>query len=86
MLGKVKNQAIDPGDWASARLITIGMLAKAYGQLPSYVLANATTFDIMILDVMMAWEQYQNDRASGKITTPAVDQAVLEEMIRKTRG
>ena len=62
------------------------MLAKNYGQLPSYVRDNATTFDVMVLDVMMAWERYQDDRANGRITAPEVDQTVLEEMIKHTRG
>ena len=42
-------------------MITIGHLAKTYGMLPSQVLANATTYDIMIQDVYSAWERYNNN-------------------------
>jgi len=33
-----------------------------YGVLPSYVRDNATTFDIMVADVMAAWEQSQSQK------------------------
>jgi hypothetical protein len=32
-----------------------------YHQLPSTVLREATTFDIMVTDVYAAWEKYQAD-------------------------
>ena len=35
-----------------------------YNQLPSTVLRDATTFDIMILDVYTAWEKYKADPLS----------------------
>lgn len=41
-------------------MLTIGALAKQYGCLPSQVRDHATVYDIMIYDVMMAWEKYQS--------------------------
>lgn len=37
-------------------MINVGYLAKMYQVLPSQVLASATTFDLMIMDVMATWE------------------------------
>ena len=42
-------------------LINIGNLAKTYNVLPSYVLENATTFDLMVADVMVTWENHQKN-------------------------
>lgn len=42
-------------------MITIGSLAKKYGQLPSQVAAAGTTYDLMIDDIMTTWENYQNN-------------------------
>lgn len=39
----------------------MGLLAKTYGLLPSEVVARATTFDIMVADVVTAWERYQQN-------------------------
>jgi hypothetical protein len=46
-------------------MITVGVLAKKYGQLPSQVLSNATTYDIMIDDVLTTWENYNRDPGSS---------------------
>lgn len=59
-------------------MINIGMIAKQYGQLPSTVREYGTTYDLMIYDVMMSWEQYQQDKANGKKSTPQLSQ---EEMM-----
>jgi len=36
-------------------------LAKTYNQLPSVVLREATTFDIMVTDVYAAWEHFNQN-------------------------
>jgi hypothetical protein len=36
-------------------------LAKTYHQLPSVVLREATTFDIMVTDVYNAWEHFKQN-------------------------
>ena len=40
----------------------------------------------MIYDVLMAWDQYQNDRANGKTVTPNVDEKTLMEIMKKAKG
>jgi hypothetical protein len=62
------------------------MMAKTYGMLPSEVQARATTFDVMVMDVMAAWEKHLDDRANGRISTPDVDTATLEEILKKAKG
>lgn len=42
-------------------MINIGMLAKTYGLLPSQVLHNATTYDLMVTDVLATWEHHKNN-------------------------
>lgn len=42
-------------------MVTIGTLAKHYGKLPSEVETIGTTYDIMIYDIMAAWENYQKN-------------------------
>ena len=39
----------------------MGILAKTYGLLPSEVLARATTYDIMVADVLTTWEHHQQN-------------------------
>ena len=57
-----------------------------YGVLPSYVQANATTFDIMVYDVMMSWEEHQQDQAEGKLTTPKLTQEQMMAMLNNVKN
>lgn len=57
-----------------------------YGQLPSHVKDNATTFDILVTNTMLAWEKEQYDKASGKLTVPELSQEQMKEMIRRVRS
>jgi hypothetical protein len=67
-------------------MINIGMIAKQYGQLPSSVREFATTYDLMIYDVMMSWEQYQQERAEGKTQTPNLTQEEMLKMVERTKN
>lgn len=42
-------------------MINVGHLAKTYGLLPSQVIASATTYDLMITDVLATWEDYKRN-------------------------
>jgi len=37
-----------------------------YGLLPSEVAARATTYDLMITDILATYEQYEYNKAMGK--------------------
>lgn len=62
------------------------MLAKTYGVLPSKVLAEGTTFDLMVYDIMITWEREQQDRAEGKKPKPNLSQRQMMDMIAKARA
>jgi hypothetical protein len=67
-------------------MINIGMIAKQYGVLPSQVREHGTTYDLMIYDVMMSWEQYQQERAEGKTPTPNLTQEEMLKMVERTKA
>lgn len=50
-------------------------------KLPSEVAANATTFDLMVLDVYTAWEKHKSNPSDQ--TQYNVDN--LQEILRKSR-
>lgn len=56
-----------------------------YGQLPSYVKSNATTFDIIVTNTLLAWEKEQYDKASGKPITPNLSTDEMQAMINRVR-
>lgn len=56
-------------------------MAKHYGVLPSDVVNRATTFDLMVYDVCLTWEQHQRDQANG--VAPQYTQEQLLEIIGK---
>lgn len=61
-------------------------MARTFGCLPSDVQARGTTYDIMVYDVLMAWDQYREDKKNGKITTPMVDEKELLEILKRAKG
>ena len=66
-------------------MLNVGTIAKTYGMLPSVVLANATTYDLMIADVMSSWEEYQYNKAMGKPTVPNYTQQELLDIFSKNK-
>ena len=63
-------------------MITIGTIAKKYGQLPSHVAAYGSSYDLMIDDIMTTWENYQKNPSDS-------DQYKEEELLKimkETRG
>lgn len=59
-------------------MITIGAIAKTYHLLPSEVLARGTTFDIMVMDVMAAWEDYHQKKAEGTYVPDLSEDELLQ--------
>ena len=66
-------------------MLNVGTIAKTYGILPSMVVANATTYDLMIADVMSTWEEYQYNKAMGKNTTPDLTTDELMTLFNKAK-
>lgn len=67
-------------------MLNIGHIAKTYGILPSMVLQNATTYDLMIADVMSSWEDYHYKKLSGKNPVPDFTQDELVNMLNKAKS
>lgn len=67
-------------------MLNIGSIAKTYGVLPSHVLVNANTYDLMITDVMSSWEEYQYDKAMNKNPEKYIDEDDMLEMLKKAKN
>lgn len=61
-------------------------MAKMYGQLPSTVLAHATTYDMMVTDALLSWEQEQYNKSQGKLSTPNLSQEEMQAMLDRVRN
>lgn len=48
-------------------MISVGRMAEKYNMLPSQVAQQATTYDLMITDVLATYDNYQQQKASGKL-------------------
>jgi len=66
-------------------MLNVGTIAKTYGMLPSYVVEHATTYDLMIADVMGTWEDYQYNKAMGKNPIPDFTPDELVELLNKNK-
>lgn len=66
----------------------IGRMAKEYGMLPHMVEQQATTFDIMVTDILATYEQYQQQKASGKIDPKiyGFSQDEMQSMMEKSKN
>lgn len=66
----------------------IGRMAKEYGMLPSMVAQNATTFDIMISDVLASYDNYNQQKTTGKIDPKVYgfSQDELQALLEKSKN
>lgn len=66
----------------------IHALAKQYGCLPSKVLKNADTFDVLVLSVATSYEELQEAKASGKGIPKHLlpDNDILQEKLKRARN
>jgi hypothetical protein len=56
-----------------------------FGQLPSTVRDNATTFDMLVVDALQLWEKEQIDKSQGKPTAPNLSLDEMQAMINNAR-
>jgi hypothetical protein len=57
-----------------------------YGQLPSYIRDNATTYDMLVSDVMLSWESQKIEEArTGVKSPPKLSQAEMQAMLDKVK-
>jgi hypothetical protein len=61
-------------------------MAKMYGVLPSDVKARATTYDMLVTDALLSWEQEQYEKAQGKVPTPNLSQEEMKAMMQRVKN
>lgn len=66
-------------------ILTLDNLAHRYQCLPSYALANASTFDLYVLDISARWERHQRDLADGKVKPQQPNQEQLLDMVKRVK-
>lgn len=70
-------------------MINIGRMAEKYGMLPHQVEQSATTYDLMITDVLATYDKYEQAKAKGGTVDPSIynfKQEELQAMLAKNRG
>ena len=53
-------------------------LGKRYGKLPSEILLKADTFDLMVFDVAVTYEQFQHNKQDKKHTEMYSQESIQE--------
>lgn len=61
-------------------------IAKRYGVLPSYLILEGDTFDLMVMDVAMGYEMIQHDKKNNKVNPRSYNEEDLMERLNKVRG
>mgnify|MGYP003626298743 CR=1 FL=1 len=68
-------------------LLLVDAMAERYSTLPTHILRDATTLDMVVFDVAMTFKSHQRQKAEskedGKPAIPPVSQKELEEIMRK---
>ena len=60
-------------------------LAQRYSTLPSKLLCDADSFDIMVFDVATTWEKMQMDKRKGNVDQNMYDQNELQTMMKQAK-
>tara|TARA_R110000803_G_scaffold24966_6_gene59856 strand:+ start:2415 stop:2624 length:210 start_codon:yes stop_codon:yes gene_type:complete len=60
-------------------------IAKRYGVLPSHLMSQGDTFDLMVMDVALSWETHMHNKKHGK-DQGDYDPEQLQEVMNKVRG
>lgn len=61
-------------------------VAQRYSYLPSKLLCDADSFDIMVYDVAVSYEKMIRDRQEGKVDRKMYDQDELEERFKSVKN
>jgi hypothetical protein len=64
-------------------ILTLDNLGKRYGMLPSQVVATASTFDLVIMDIAMSYEHHANRDSN---IPPEVPEDELIKIMERARG
>jgi hypothetical protein len=61
-------------------------MAQRYGKLPSEMLREADSFDIMVFDVAVTYHKMQEDKQNKKVDTDMYKQEDLQKIMENARG
>ena len=68
----------------------IDALSKRYSVLPSKLLTQGDTFDLMVMDVAVTYEKYVNEKANNKVDPKTFDrmygQEELADKLKRARN
>lgn len=69
-------------------MIWVGRMAKEWGKFPHEVIEDATTYDMMIYDVLATYDKYEADKQAGKIDPDVygLKEEELLEIWKKNNG
>lgn len=65
--------------------ITVDAMAERYGKLPSEVLRDASTVDLIVFDVAVSYRNHKEKQSKGQIDTNDYSQTDLEERFDRVR-
>lgn len=65
--------------------ITVDAMAERYGKLPSEVLRDASTVDLIVFDVAVSYRNHKEKQSKGQIDTNDYSQTDLEERMGRVR-
>ena len=66
-------------------LLSIDAIGKRYSLLPSEVMSKASTFDLVVLDAALGYQNYIQDKADGKKEVPKLSQEEMMAEIKRVR-
>lgn len=54
--------------------------------MPSKLLLEADSFDVMVYDVALNWEKMQHNKQNGVVDSSAYDQKELQNIMQRVKG
>ena len=60
-------------------------MGQRYSTLPSKLLQNADSFDLMVFDVAMTWERMQHNKQNKVVDPSMYDQEELQTIMDNVR-
>jgi hypothetical protein len=76
---------LDPEGVEMSMILSIDALGKRYSLLPSEVMTKASTFDLVVLDAALGYQNYIQDKADGKKATPKLSQEEMMAAMERVR-
>ena len=76
---------MDPEGVEMSMILSIDALGKRYSLLPSEVMEKASTFDLVVLDAALGYQNYIQDKADGKKATPKLSQEEMMAAMERVR-